>query len=186
MAVPAVSSWHIARNIIASDGIRGLYFGGGVTALRDSIGYGFYFWSYELANNLWSTHLGGHGTSLREEAPKILICGGIAGVVTWASVFPLDVIKTRVQTQAWDPRTEASALLGSPGQPDGPSNRAGALELARRTYHEGGIKPFFRGLTICSIRAFMVNAVQWAVYEAIMESLGQGRRQRVLGDSEVS
>ena len=186
MAVPAVPSWQIARSIVMSDGIRGLYFGGGVTALRDSIGYGFYIWSYELANSLWATHLGGQGGSLREEAPKIVICGGIAGVVTWASVFPLDVIKTRVQTQPWNPTTEASALLSSASRSDGPSKRAGALELAKTTWREGGMRPFFRGLTVCSVRAFMVNAVQWAVYEAIMESLGQGRRQRGSEDSAIS
>lgn len=185
MAVPAVSSWQIARGIVSSDGIRGLYFGGVITALRDSIGYGFYFWSYELANSLWSSTPQGQETSLREEAPKILLCGGIAGVVTWASVFPLDVIKTRVQTQVWRPVTETSPLLESTDAQNRPHRRAGALEMAKATYAEGGLRPFFRGLTVCSIRAFAVNAVQWAVYEAIMDSLGQGRRHRLSADSAI-
>ncbi len=35
------SSWSIARDIMRQNGLRGLYFGGLVTSLRDSIGYGF-------------------------------------------------------------------------------------------------------------------------------------------------
>ncbi|KAI9682738.1 MAG: hypothetical protein M1829_006725 [Trizodia sp. TS-e1964] len=35
------NSWSIAREIFRKDGIKGLYFGGVVTSLRDSIGYGF-------------------------------------------------------------------------------------------------------------------------------------------------
>lgn len=30
---------------------------------------------------------------------------------------------------------------------------------------------FFRGLTVCCVRAFIVNAVQWAVYEWMMQYL---------------
>ncbi|KAI9885271.1 MAG: DNA-dependent ATPase protein rad54 [Watsoniomyces obsoletus] len=35
------SSWSIARDIVRREGLRGLYLGGLVTSLRDSIGYGF-------------------------------------------------------------------------------------------------------------------------------------------------
>lgn len=35
------SSWSITRDIVRAEGIRGLYLGGVVTSLRDSIGYGF-------------------------------------------------------------------------------------------------------------------------------------------------
>jgi len=59
------------------------------------VGYGFYFSSYELCKRL---------ATMKEDTSqpigtKILLCGGIAGIVTWASVFPLDVIKTRLQAQ---------------------------------------------------------------------------------------
>ncbi|KAK0384216.1 hypothetical protein NLU13_8304 [Sarocladium strictum] len=179
VAVPSVPSWHIMRSIVASEGIRGLYFGGVVTALRDSIGYGFYFWSYELANSLWQSNAVAQESSWRSEGPKILLCGGIAGVVTWASVFPLDVIKTRVQTQILHPGSEASPLLHQDPSSARHGRRAGAVEVARAIYADGGSRSFFRGLTVCSLRAFVVNAVQWAVYEAIMDGLGQGRQERL-------
>ncbi|KAK4108229.1 mitochondrial carrier [Canariomyces notabilis] len=203
LSLSSSSSWRIAKQVLQTEGVRGLYFGGAVTALRDSVGYGFYFWAYELASRWWLTAAaanhaasGGVGAGwLDGEAARVLLCGGLAGVVTWASVFPLDVIKTRVQTQTQTtleggPFGERRALLpGGDGQPqeqDGSGRRKkmpGAWEVAKETYREGGIKPFFRGLGVCSVRAFIVNAVQWAVYEWIMTELGQGRRR---GDASGS
>ncbi|GKT39874.1 mitochondrial basic amino acids transporter [Colletotrichum spaethianum] len=186
LSSPPASSWTITKDAWRAEGVRGLYFGGAVTALRDSIGYGFYFWSYELSTR-WMG-VGGDGvkeTDMREEAAKVLLCGGLAGIVTWASIFPLDVIKTRVQTQAFETWTsaETSPLLGAQGsqqqqqQPPPPPKRAGAIQVAREAYREGGMRVFFRGLTICSVRAFVVNAVQWAVYEWAMYEMGEGRRR---------
>ncbi|KAL2104539.1 hypothetical protein VUR80DRAFT_10352 [Thermomyces stellatus] len=178
MAVPPRSSWAIARQIVRSEGVRCLYFGGAVTALRDSIGYGFYFWTYEVCNRWMDAYSQGEPTFARE-ASKVLLCGGLAGIATWGSVFPLDVIKTRVQTQPF--AADAPPLAPAPptqtrAPPDG--KRVGAINVARLAYQEGGMSVFFRGLTICSVRAFIVNAVQWAVYEWMMHKLGHGRRRR--------
>jgi solute carrier family 25 carnitine/acylcarnitine transporter 20/29 len=164
------SSLKIAKDIFRSEGVRGLYFGGIVTALRDSIGYGFYFWSYEWSTRLLASKDGIAG-SASEEAAKVLLCGGLAGVVTWASIFPLDVIKTRVQTQAFH-SPEYNPLLVSENQPSPIARqpRLGAVEMARTTYRSEGAKVFFRGLMVCSVRAFMVNAAQWAVYEWCMKA----------------
>lgn len=183
---PHASSWDITKRVLRSEGgLRGLYFGGTVTALRDSVGYGFYFWSYELTTRWmeqWSrAHEGQQqqgGGFAGSETAKVLLCGGLAGIVTWVSIFPLDVIKTRVQAQVLAPSTiavvtgENSPLLRSPAP-----KRLGAIEIARDAYREAGLRVFFRGLAVCSVRAFIVNAVQWATYEWIMMELGQGRRR---------
>lgn len=166
------SSWAIARQTWRSGGIKGLYFGGVVTALRDSIGYGFYFWSYEVALQNWPLSKSIGENTLSEEATRILMCGGIAGIATWGSVFPLDVVKTRLQTQHWVPINGISAVSSLKSTKHG---RQGAWEVAKATVREGGPKALFRGLTVCSIRAFMVNAVQWAVYEGLMYQSGEGR-----------
>lgn len=177
LSSPPQSSWAIARQTLRTEGVRGLYFGGVVTALRDSIGYGFYFWSYELGTRMMAAEAGKE-TSTHQEAAKVLLCGGLAGIVTWASVFPLDVIKTRVQTQAFEPAQESARLLGQEGNTA--TRRLGAVEVARQAYREEGMRVFFRGLTICSVRAFVVNAVQWAVYEWVMKEMGQGRKRAPL------
>lgn len=128
--------------------------GGTITAVRDSVGYGFYFWTYELAKR----NIANDADSEMQEALKVLLCGGLAGVVTWASIFPLDVVKTRVQT--WDlvKGTAEQPLLGTTV-----SERPSTIAIARQVYQTEGASAFFRGLGICSARAFIVNAVQWAV-----------------------
>jgi solute carrier family 25 carnitine/acylcarnitine transporter 20/29 len=170
------SSMGIAREIFRTEGVRGLYFGGVVTALRDSVGYGFYFWSYELSTRFMAAKTGKAGTA-GSEAAKVLLCGGLAGVVTWASIFPLDVIKTRVQTQL--PHTaENTPLIGTAASAVSTAQqpRHGAIAMARKTYRNEGAGAFFRGLTVCSVRAFIVNAAQWAAYEWIMKTLDAGRQ----------
>lgn len=192
------SSYQITRAIIRTEGFRSLYHGGVVTALRDSIGYGFYFWAYALGGRIVTSLLpqapgstaavntGGIDNNsssagfLTQETAKVLFSGGVAGVISWASIFPLDVIKTRVQGQVYssaaavDPA--ATPLLGTH-----PPRRKGAMQIAREAYSEGGARVFFRGLTVCSLRAFCVNAVQWFFYEQIMLRLGQSNLGRQKG-----
>ncbi|GAW13619.1 hypothetical protein ANO14919_030060 [Xylariales sp. No.14919] len=173
-----------AMNILRTENVWGLYRGGGVTALRDSIGYGFYFWAYALGDRIMTslfTRIPSYSNmdgvdsarnsanlivSLSLEATKVVLCGGVAGVVTWASIFPLDVIKTCVQDSA---QSTTSLSLDS-SKP----RRKGAIQFAREIYRNGGIRAFFPGLVVCSKRAFIVNAVQWPIYKGLMFWLGQG------------
>jgi solute carrier family 25 carnitine/acylcarnitine transporter 20/29 len=37
----SISSWTVAKDIVKQKGLKGLYFGGLVTSIRDSVGYGF-------------------------------------------------------------------------------------------------------------------------------------------------
>ncbi|AEO60258.1 hypothetical protein MYCTH_2067470 [Thermothelomyces thermophilus ATCC 42464] len=190
-----VSSLAITRHILRTTGLRGLYFGGTVTALRDSIGYGFYFWGYELCSRL-TPSLGpfelesgdSTGGSARSDAMRVLLCGGLAGIITWASIFPLDVVKTRVQAQQLPLdqsglSSDRAPLLGGEERASVAGTKTlGAWQVAKEAYREGGVRALFRGLTVCSIRAFIVNAVQWAVYEWIMMELGQGREKQGVKD----
>ncbi|KAH8593746.1 mitochondrial carrier domain-containing protein [Bisporella sp. PMI_857] len=168
------NSWRIAKHVIRTEGLKGLYLGGVVTALRDSIGYGFYFWSYELSSSLIVSEMKKRGMdSSGQETVKTLVCGGLAGVVTWASVFPLDVIKTRVQAQVTG---ENSPLLRATTVDGTEPRKLGAMEIARNAYKTEGPGVFFKGLTVCSVRAFIVNAAQWAVYEYLMKELSSKER----------
>lgn len=158
------SSWQVFKNVVAKDGIRGLYMGGVVTSLRDSIGYGFYFWSYELSKRLLLSRQS--DPFLAPTMVEVLVSGGIAGVVTWMSIYPLDAIKTRVQTQTQVGLIPESAPLLKPA-----GERRTSLQIARAMYRTEGLRAFYSGLGVCSLRAFVVNAVQWYTYETVMSLL---------------
>lgn len=162
-----VSSLTLTKSILKSEGIKGLYHGGTTTVMRDSFGYGVYFWAYEFSTRMLAQQVGtDHGPEV--EAIKVLLCGGISGVVSWTSIFPLDVLKTRIQTQALQSAESQPLLAGSLAVEEA---RIGALAMARKVYAEEGAGAFFRGVGICSVRAFVVNAAQWAMYEWIMRTL---------------
>ena len=188
-----ITSWQIVQDLWHERGMRGFYHGGIVTALRDAIGYGFYYLTYECSKDLWNRMLVPASAQDQQQgqpsssAVKILVCGGIAGVATWASIFPLDVIKTRVQTQEL---SAASSLRGSNASPrhmtanessplvpstqdhstqQAKAPRKGAWAIARQAYRTEGLRVFFRGIGVCCARAFVVNAVQWSVYEEVMK-----------------
>lgn len=38
---PPRSSWQVTKDVWRADGVRGMYLGGGVTSVRDAVGYGF-------------------------------------------------------------------------------------------------------------------------------------------------
>lgn len=118
------------------------------------------FWSYELCKRNFSSL----DESSQQEALKVLLCGGIAGIITWASVFPLDVVKTRLQAQPLIAHTvtEVADAQQRPLLPASSSRlrTLNSLEIARDAYRSEGISVFFRGLGICSVRAFIVNAAQ--------------------------
>ncbi|CCU75730.1 unnamed protein product [Blumeria hordei] len=172
-ATRGLSSLVVAKSIFRSEGLRSLYLGGKVTALRDSIGYGVYFSTYELATRYASSF--SYNKGFLEEATKVLVCGGLAGTLSWACVFPLDMIKTRLQTQPqkWIPKSGSTGMVLA--------QRAGAVKLARMAYRREGFSIFFRGLTVCSLRAFLVNATQWIVYEQVMSRLVQAHDLPALG-----
>ncbi|KEY77613.1 mitochondrial carrier protein [Aspergillus fumigatus] len=149
---PGVSSWTVAKDIFRTQGLTGLYFGGMITCARDSIGYGFYFWSYEYCKRLMSSET----DNAHEIALKVLLCGGIAGVTTWASVYPLDMIKTRLQAQTIAIASESRPLIPIQSKPQ----TLNSYQITKAAYQSEGLKAFYRGLGICSLRAFIVNAVQ--------------------------
>ncbi|KAK9467787.1 mitochondrial carrier domain-containing protein [Lipomyces arxii] len=142
------SSWTVAKEIYRHEGPLGFFKGGMVTGFRDGFGYGVYFWAYGVGKN-WK--IIEEETSI-QHAIHLLIAGGVAGCATWASIFPLDVVKTRYQAQQ-EHNVPASERYKS------------SWDCAKRTFVEGGIQAFFRGMKVTMIRAFIVNAVQFGTYE---------------------
>lgn len=80
-----------------------------------------------------------------------MMAGGVAGVVTWACATPMDVVKARLQ------------MSGASGR-----QYNGVLHCVRVSVREEGVRVFFKGLLLNSLRAFPVNAVTFLSYESLM------------------
>ena len=79
----------------------------------------------------------------------------MAGMATWASHYPLDLVSSRM---------EASVALGA--------KRMTMTGHFRQIYAESGIKGFYRGLGPCLLRAFPVNAAIFVTHDFVRSKLG--------------
>ncbi|RYQ98440.1 hypothetical protein Ahy_A07g037343 [Arachis hypogaea] len=135
----------VAKNILKTEGFRGIYRGLSITVLRDAPAHGLYFWTYEYAREL--LHPGCRKSS-EESLNTMLVAGGLAGVSSWIFSYPLDVIKTRIQAQT----------LHS-------SKYNGILDCLQKSIKEEGYVVLWRGLGTAVARAFIVNGAVFSAYE---------------------
>ena len=77
-------------------------------------------------------------------------CGGIAGVLSWMLIMPLDVVKNTYQAQ------NSKQSLG---------------DCVRTIFKRGGIAGFYTGSSAAAMRAFPVNAITFLVYDMTMKLL---------------
>lgn len=133
--------WHCARMILQEEGVRGLSRGFLPTLCRDSPGFGFYFVSYEGCCRILPSLTWGSSTS--NSTWVMLTAGGVGGIAAWLFSYPFDVVKSRLQ---------ADGLRCS-------EKFSGMLDCFRKSFREGGVALFTRGLGTTLVRAFPVNAV---------------------------
>lgn len=133
------SAWTVLKNVYMHEGglRRGLFKGWCVTLAREIPGLGTYFATYEAL----TSKRGGDVSTF-----EMMMAGGMAGVFSWIACFPMDVIKTRLQS-------------------DVSGKYTGAVDCYRKTIGTEGYKALFRGLNSTVIRAFPTNA---ATFTAVM------------------
>lgn len=79
-------------------------------------------------------------------------------MVTWTSIYPLDVLKTRIQAPENHPQRKF--LAGTLGNDYDPQRERAIIHIAKETVRSEGVRALYKGLGVCNLRAFGVNAVQ--------------------------
>lgn len=115
-----------------------------------------------------------------------MVAGSLAGMFAAALTNPLDVIKTRLQTQslapfepATMPRSLSSSAIGDcvvepPIRVSNPSHTLrveGAVQAAKRIMSEEGLYGFARGVIPRVLVHAPAVAVSWTAYEAVKQAL---------------
>lgn len=135
------------RKIFRSEGARGFFAGLAPTIGTRLIGSPVYFGTYEAAKRF-----------LRQgdEPPSwwvLLTAGGIGGIAFWTANYPLDLIKTQMQTQR------------------GHGAGSSLVATVKNIYHSKGVLGFYRGYVPCVLRAFPANSVVFLGYELTSRAL---------------
>lgn len=136
----------LAKTILKAEGLRGIYRGLTITVLRDAPAHGLYFWTYEYMRE--KLHPGCRKSG-QENLRTMLVAGGLAGVASWISCYPLDVAKTRLQAQS------RSSMI----------KYDGIVDCFRKSVKEEGFRVLWRGLGTAVSRAFVVNGAIFSAYE---------------------
>jgi solute carrier family 25 carnitine/acylcarnitine transporter 20/29 len=144
------------KRIIASHGVFRLYRGLGATILRQSPSFGIYFGTYDRIKRAichrfgTSSESSQHSDNKRRLAASAL-AGGFAGSLAWAVVYPMDIIKSRIQTM--------------------PLEKPASIGHVAQTLYASGWRSFYRGVGITVLRAFPVNGIIFPVYEFSLQQL---------------
>ncbi|XP_073290697.1 mitochondrial arginine transporter BAC2-like [Primulina huaijiensis] len=140
----------VAKFIFKTEGWRGLYRGLTITVLRDAPAHGVYFLTYEYMRE--QLHPGCRKNG-QEPFGTMLLAGGLAGVASWIGSYPLDVIKTRIQSQSL------------------PLRYSGIIDCFTRIVRDEGYNVLWRGLGTAVTRAFIVNGAIFTAYEVALRCL---------------
>jgi len=130
---------------VKQEGVRVLYKGHSATFLREGLGTGVFFSTYELGLRSFSPGVPRDQMS----TITVLMAGALSGVVLNAVPYPFDTAKSVMQTLQIP---SGSAASGSVAMPKG---LMGALRLIVETE---GIAGLYRGITPALLRAMPTNA----------------------------
>jgi len=147
--------WDAVKKIYSAHGIAGIYKGQVATLAREASGYGVYFWTYE---KLVQREMAQKGIRRDQLNPaKAVLYGAASGYTLWAVIYPIDMIKSRMQTDGFSPST---------GQ-----KYKSTLDCLRTIWRTEGISAFTRGLGPTLIRSPFANGATFLGFEMAMRLL---------------
>lgn len=154
-AVKLLGPIDAVKKIVSLGGIgHGLFRGLVPTIIREVHGMGMYFMAAEACIKQEMQKM----NKTRSEVQSWHVCcyGGVAGVAMWLSVYPIDVIKSRFQTDSLSPKDRRFTSI---------------MQCYRETV-ANGYKGIFKGFTPTLLRAVPVNAITFLAFDYSRRLLG--------------
>lgn len=127
----------VVRQLYKEGGIRSVFRGSAMTLARDGPGSAAYFATYEYVKRAMTPKDANGNASGELSLTAVMTAGGAAGVAMWIPVFPIDTVKSRLQS------AEGRPTIGG---------------TVRGLYRSGGLRAFFPGMGPAMARAVPANA----------------------------
>lgn len=140
----------VVRQLYQQGGLRSVFRGSTATLARDGPGSAAYFAAYEYIKRKL-TPRDAQGRPTGDLSLTAITCaGGAAGIAMWTPVFPIDTVKSRLQT------AEGNVSIGG---------------IIRELYGKGGVKAFFPGFGPAIARAVPANAATFLGVELAHQAM---------------
>jgi len=105
-----------------------------------------YYGVYELSKHHLVKYLGDYW--------GIFFAGGFGGMAFWTLIYPLDVVKSHLQSQPIPRNLQYYTNI---------------KDCAQKLWKKDGIRGFWRGYGVCLFRSFPTNAAGFFTYEYCKE-----------------
>jgi solute carrier family 25 ornithine transporter 2/15 len=129
-----ISATALTMQIIKTEGIRGLYNGLTSTIAREMPGYFAFFFGIEGTKHAIAKY-----TSIKDMSHPLvpILSGGMGGVCLWMTIFPFDLIKSRIQVE---------------------NSKASLSTMLVKVIREEGFRTLYKGLGPTLLRTFPATA----------------------------
>ncbi|RAO67219.1 uncharacterized protein BHQ10_003231 [Talaromyces amestolkiae] len=142
----------VVRQLYKEGGLRSVFRGSAMTLARDAPGSAAYFAAYEyIKRSLTPKDADGNVTG-DLSLTAVVTAGGAAGIAMWIPVFPVDTIKSRLQSAS------GKVTIGG---------------TIRSIHASGGFKAFFPGFAPALARAVPANAATFLGVELAHKAMNK-------------
>ncbi|KAK4171951.1 putative mitochondrial carnitine carrier [Triangularia setosa] len=143
----------VVRQLYREGGVRSVFRGSVATLARDGPGSAAYFAAYEYCKRALTPKDPVTGEASGKLSLTAITCAGAAaGVAMWIPVFPIDTVKSRLQT------AEGNVTIGG---------------VVKGLYAKGGYKAFFPGFGPALARAVPANAATFLGVELAHQAMNK-------------
>ncbi|KAK7113513.1 mitochondrial thiamine pyrophosphate carrier-like [Littorina saxatilis] len=145
------------RKIATQEGYSGFYKGLSASIVQIAPQMGMQFGFYSLFTGLWNESRGTWFDSVPGNLES-LVCGTAAGVASKTVIYPLDMIKKRLQVQGFE---SARRKFGAV------KHYSGLVSSLAKVAREEGVRGLYKGLTPGLLKAGAVAGLNFSVYEHV-------------------
>ncbi|KAJ3146786.1 hypothetical protein HDU89_006041 [Geranomyces variabilis] len=169
------------RRIYQQGGIRSFYRGNGINVLKIAPESGMKFFTFETMKNAVARAEGvNHADYI--SVPGRFLAGGIAGLISQFTIYPLETVKTRIMAQIAEGSTSTANPPLQTADPPPSASRAATQRLLmstiRQMYKENGIRAFYRGCIPSLIGIVPYAGIDLGTYETLRSGYEKRLRQK--------
>ncbi|CAK5262696.1 unnamed protein product [Mycena citricolor] len=148
----------IAR-IYSEGGVLAFWTGNGLSVAKIFPESAIKFFTYESSKRAFAKYWD-HVDDTRDiHASSRFLSGGIGGICSQLSIYPIETLKTQMMSRARDPANY--------GQGKGLFKQGRIISAAKHLWSLGGMRAYYRGLTIGLVGVFPYSAIDMSTFEAL-------------------